>query len=131
MKRGMFYELLYKLNNDLFKDFSYNKDTCRCIIYLNEKYDGEETCICFDDKINVVSDSRVIITGKSNNQTEFKDNFKKFTISDISSDMDIENDIVKYKFEFVITTDDLVNDVIAMMIKKQMFRLKKYVDANA
>ena len=44
------------------------------------------------------------------------------------TDVKIQDGRIKFHFDTVITSDDLVNDIIAMMIKKQMFRLRKYLE---
>ena len=132
MEKCKFYQLLFKLNGDLVSDFNYNKNAAGnggcAVFYFKEKYEGEYICMAFDDVITLQGPDHVSIEGKDNNYNNFKDGFKKFDASDIYSDVKLVNGRLHVMFSIIITSDDLVNDIIAMMVKKQMFRLRKYVE---
>ena len=132
IRKGKFYELLYKLNGDLLDEYTYirnsENDGGRATFYFKEKYEGNYIGMCFDDKVNFYSDSHVSIDGRENSFNDFKEGYKKFEASETSTIMELDNNNVSYKFSIIITSDDLVNDIIAMMIKKQMYRLKKYLE---
>ena len=132
MRKGKFYELLFKLNGDLVSDFSYIKNDentgGRAIFYFKEKYEGDYMCMGFDDTIKTQSDDHVIIDGIDNNYQDFKAGYKKSEVASMYTDVKIQDGRIKFHFDTVITSDDLVNDIIAMMIKKQMFRLRKYLE---
>ena len=132
MQKGKFYELLFKLNGDLVKELSYAKNAQgnggQVLFYFKEKYEGEYMCMSFDDTIKQPSESHVIIEGLKNDFNNFKEGYKKFEVSHIYTDIKVENARISFLFSTVITSDDLVNDIIAMMIKKQMFRLRKYIE---
>ena len=82
----------------------------------------------FDDIIKTKSEDHVIIDGIDNNYRDFKAGYKKSEVASIYTDVKIQDGRIKFHFDTVITSDDLVNDIIAMMIKKQMFRLRKYLE---
>jgi len=132
MEKCKFYQLLFKLNGDLVSDFNYEKNSLGnggCgVFYFKEKYEGEYICMAFDDVITKHSPNHVSIDGKDNNYDNFKEGFKKFDASDMHCDIKLIEGRIHLCFCIIITSDDLVNDIIAMMVKKQMFRLKKYVE---
>jgi len=72
----------------------------------------------------------VCIFSCSNNFTDIKYGYSKFDISSMFIDIKIENGKLYFSSKTIIATDDLINDIIAMMIKKQMFRLKKYLERD-
>lgn len=132
MEKCKFYQLLFKLNGDLVGDFNYEKNESatggQCVFYFKEKYEGEYICMAFDDTITKHSSNHITINGKDNNYDNFKEGFKKFDASDMHCDVKLIDGRVHVCFSVIITSDDLVNDIIAMMIKKQMFRLRKYLE---
>lgn len=132
IRKCKFYELLYKLNSDLVNDFSYIKNGNNTggngIFYFKEKYEGEYMCMSFNDTIKCHSDDHISIEGVDNNITDFKQGYRKFDVSHIYTDVELKDGKVLFHFSTIITSDDLVNDIIAMMIKKQMFRLRKYLE---
>ena len=133
MKKCKFYELLFKLNGDLVSDFLYEKNEMgtggHAVFYFKEKYEGHYICLSFDDNVICNANAKsVSIQGKSNDFDNFKDGYKKFDASEIQTNVEIVNGKIKVLFSVIITSDDLVNDIIAMMIKKQIFRLRKYVE---
>lgn len=134
IKKGKFYELLYKLNGDLLDEYTYIKNAenngGRATFYFKEKYEGNYIAMCFDDTINLYNDNYVILAGKENDFNDFKNGYKKFDASETTTILELDNNKLNYKFSIVITSDDLVNDIIAMMIKKQMYRLKKYLEKD-
>ena len=132
MQKGKFYELLFKLNGDLVSDLSYVKTAegngGKVLFYFKEKYEGEYICMSLDDTIKQHSESHISIEGIQNDFDDFKEGYKKFHVSHIYTDIKVVDSRISFIFSTVITSDDLVNDIIAMMIKKQMFRLRKYLE---
>lgn len=126
IEKNKYYELLYKLNRDLIGDYSYENN--RALFYFKEKYEGNFMCMSFDDKTSFYSNNHVVIEGIENDFNNFKENYKKFEASKSHTEIEIDNNNISYKFSIIITSDDLVNDIVAMMIKKQTYRLKKYLE---
>ncbi len=124
IKKNKYYELLYKLNHDLITDYSYENK--RALFYFKEKYEGNYMCMSFDDETEFYNDNHVVIKGIENDFNDFKENYKKFEASKSHTEIELDNNNISYKFSIIITSDDLVNDIIAMMIKKQVYRLRKY-----
>jgi hypothetical protein len=100
------------------------------LFYFKEKYEGSYLCMCFNDTILVDGENHISINCNSNDFTDIKYGYMKFDISSMFIDIKMDNGKIFFSSKTVISTDDLINDIIAMMIKKQMFRLKKYLEKD-
>ena len=131
MKKGKFYELLCRLNSDLVNEYSYEKNEQnirRLILYFNEKYDGKDMVFSYDDEIIEQGEYDILINGKENNLTTFREGYSKFALASIVIRCKLIETVAHFNLEAVISSDDLVNDIIAMMLKKQVYRLKQYME---
>jgi hypothetical protein len=133
ISKGKFYQLLFQLNGDLLEEYNYEKnenDGGRALFYFKEKYENNYIGMCFDDKYFFHDDNHVVIEGKQNDFNDFKSGYKKFEANETLTEIELDGNKLNYKFSIIIGSDDLVNDILAMMIKKQMFRLKKYLEKD-
>ena len=131
IKKGKFYELLCRLNKDIVNEYSYEKienNTRRLIIYFNEKYDGKDVAFSYDDEIIEEGENEFLINGKENDLTIFREGYSKFALASIVIRCKLVERMAHFNLEAIISSDDLVNDIIAMMLKKQVFRLKQYME---
>lgn len=131
VEKNKFYQLLSQLNPDIIDEFALDKlddDYSRVIIYFNEKYDDKDMVISYDEKIIKTSEKIIQIQGNENNYNDFREGYEKFSVNFVNILFTIKKERIYVKLDFVITSDDLVNDIMAMMLKKQVFRLKKYIE---
>jgi hypothetical protein len=131
IEKNKFYDLLSQLNPDIIDEFlldSLNDKKSRVLMYFNEKYDNKDIAITYDEKITKYSDNHIELIGLENDFNNLREGYEKFNLNYLKIDFNIQNDNIDVNVDFIINSDDLVNDIIAMMIKKQIFRLKKYIE---
>lgn len=131
IEKNKFYDLLSQLNPDIIDEFLLDQlddEKNRVLMYFNEKYDNKDIAITYDEKITKYSNNHIEVIGSENNFNDLREGYEKFNLNYLKIDFNIQDGVIALNVDFIIDSDDLVNDIIAMMIKKQIFRLKKYIE---
>lgn len=130
IKMGNFYKLLYILNQDLVSEYSHIKNDSydSIFMYLKDDYDGTKYAIVFDVIYNYINDTNVNITCKENDIVDIKEGYTKCQIHKTITTIKLNKGIVNLDFSIVITEDNLENDIKAILMKKKIYRLKKFIE---
>lgn len=131
IKNDQYYNLLYKLNTDLFNDFyqiKIGENNYTILYYLADKFDKENYVLNFDSSNNWINNNSIEIFGKQSNYSKIKPDYFKCEIFDTLTTIKLENNRLFYHFTVTITSDNLESDLKAILMKKKIYRLKKFIE---